>query len=342
MGEIYIKEKVMDFIYKKLIYFLLCMICISALSSEQNYYEILSVSPTASQEEITQAYNRLMSHPGHKDEHRATMIEIQEAYIILKDGPLRRIYDKKLQSQSSNTGNFSDMQMIRNQQIEKSEEEFMRAYQYAVGESSPPDRVFNLYKIATMGFKLSYRQVVSILELVIQVRAEPSFVRRAALTVIARYVDQLSIENINLLLFLGSSKNKLEDRHLNKKEGEDNINEEELVSQRDIKEMARDIADQWLKIQFEHSDRIDQLIEVVVNTDNKYSFFGYKYFRRFVLKALKDRYTEKLTPEHIRLLRNFSRQEVQYFFKIRSIVKKWNQINNACSKQMKEIGFMTR
>ena len=70
---------------KKLIYILICMICVSSMSDEKSdektYYEILSVSPTATQEETTQAYNRLMSQPDQKWGNEATMTEVHIAYM---------------------------------------------------------------------------------------------------------------------------------------------------------------------------------------------------------------------------------------------------------------------
>ena len=326
----YIKGKVMSFLQKMIFILLFIMVCLPVLSSDKSYYETLAVSPTASQEEITQAYNRLMSQPGH----HTTMTEIYLAYIVLKDESSRKIYDKQLQIKGANVGSFiSDIQETKNHWNEQSKKEFDNAYAVAVGKSYPPTRAINLHFIAVAGFELSDEQVFSILEIVTRVKKEPRFVRRAALTVLSRYVNQLTIEGINVLILLSSSKNKIDDRQISKNKDKENSVEEKLS----IKQMARDIADQWLKIQFEYSDRIDRIIEVFVNTDNKYASNAYKSFRKFVLQALEDRYAEKLTLEHIRLLQNFSRREIRHFLKIRNIVKKWNQLGNACPQQIKKL-----
>ena len=330
-----LRRDIMSLLLKKIIFILLCIVCFSSLSSEKTYYEILSVSPKATQEEITQAYNRLMSQPNQ--DHSATMLDIQLAYITLKDEKLRKFYDKRLYIQSANAEAFySDIQETRNQWMEVSKQEFNQAYLFAVGKSYPYTRAFNLYFIATAGFELSYEQIFSILSIAARVRTEPRFVRIAALTVLSRYVNQLIMDDINVLLLLSSSKNRVDDRHLNKNKDKENSTEEKL----NIKQMTRDIADQWLKIQFENSERIDRIISAVVNTDNtgdKYLSMGRKRFKKFVLQALEDQYAEKLTPEHIRLLQSFSRRKKRYLFKIRNIVKKWNQAGNACPNQIKKL-----
>ena len=242
---------------------------------------------------------------------------------------MRELYDKQLEIKSANAeGFYSDIQETKREWREESRQEFKSAYAIAVGESYPPTRAFNLSFIAVAGFELGHEEIFSILSLVTRVRTEPSFVRIAALAVLAWYVDQLMVSDIGILLLLSSSRNRIDDRHLT----------EGKIS---IKQMARDIADQWLKIQFdEYLDRLDQVIEVVVNTDNKYPNERYKWFRKFFLQALEDnQYLEKLTPEHIRLLQRFSRRDIRYFFTIRNIVNQWNrQADNTCPNLIKKLG----
>ena len=307
----------MDYIYKNLIYILLSMICAFAMSVEKTHYEILSVPPTASQEEITQAYNRLMNQTAWGDS--ATMTEIQTSYIILKDEHSRRLYDNQLrpivQSASAEA---------RQEWREESKQEFYDAYSTVVSEAYPQTKGFNLAFIAVAGFELSYEQVRNILTLVTRVKSEPNFVRVAALAALSRYVDQLMIGDIMLLILLSSSKNLVDDRHLSKKKIKKGVPS--------IKQMSREIVDQWLETKFEYSEPIDQIIEAVVDADNKYSFDTYKLFRKFILQKLKNnnRYVKKLTPEHIRALQRLSRQEKRHFFTIRNIVNQWNQLNRAC------------
>ena len=68
----------------------------------QNYYNILEISSTASEEEIRSAYRALSKkyHPdiaGNSDETQKHMAEINEAYRVLSNSNLRKQYDAKLQ-----------------------------------------------------------------------------------------------------------------------------------------------------------------------------------------------------------------------------------------------------
>lgn len=65
-----------------------------------NYYEVLGVSESASQREITKAY-RTMAMRWHPDRYKGKdatekMAEINEAYCILKDPEARQKYDQEL------------------------------------------------------------------------------------------------------------------------------------------------------------------------------------------------------------------------------------------------------
>lgn len=69
--------------------------------SEINYYEILEVSPQATQGDIKQAYRRLAKqfHPDHQREEMKSqdqIILINAAYEVLKDPQHRRLYDQQL------------------------------------------------------------------------------------------------------------------------------------------------------------------------------------------------------------------------------------------------------
>jgi molecular chaperone DnaJ len=65
-----------------------------------NHYDILHVSPAASQTEIKQAYRRLVKL-FHPDSHQKTadheqIIRINAAYEVLSDTQSRRSYDRQL------------------------------------------------------------------------------------------------------------------------------------------------------------------------------------------------------------------------------------------------------
>ncbi len=65
-----------------------------------NYYQILRVSQTATQQEIKQAYRRLAKqfHPDcqTKSANHEQIIQINAAYEVLSDGQTRRTYDLQL------------------------------------------------------------------------------------------------------------------------------------------------------------------------------------------------------------------------------------------------------
>ena len=63
----------------------------------KDYYQILGISPTATSEEIKQAYRSLSKkwHPDHNPNQDVTSImqDINEAYFILKNDSTRASYD---------------------------------------------------------------------------------------------------------------------------------------------------------------------------------------------------------------------------------------------------------
>jgi DnaJ-class molecular chaperone len=68
------------------------------MKSERDYYEVLGIAPSASAEEIREAYHKraFQYHPDrHKESEEAhkKMQEINEAYAILSDPIKRREYD---------------------------------------------------------------------------------------------------------------------------------------------------------------------------------------------------------------------------------------------------------
>jgi curved DNA-binding protein CbpA len=68
------------------------------MQSERDYYEVLGIAPSASAEEIREAYHKLAFkyHPDRnqkREEAHKKMQEINEAYAILSDPIKRREYD---------------------------------------------------------------------------------------------------------------------------------------------------------------------------------------------------------------------------------------------------------
>lgn len=78
--------------------------------SEANHYKTLRIEPNASQEEIKQAYRRLVKlfHPdiNPDDANSEQIIEINAAYEVLGDVHRRRRYDNTLRLQQNN-GNLA-------------------------------------------------------------------------------------------------------------------------------------------------------------------------------------------------------------------------------------------
>lgn len=66
----------------------------------KNYYQILEVSPEASQEEIKRAYRRLAKkyHPDQNPQAKDQFKEVAKAYETLGDESKKREYDKGLKN----------------------------------------------------------------------------------------------------------------------------------------------------------------------------------------------------------------------------------------------------
>ncbi len=76
---------------------------------DKDYYRILGVPPTASQEEIKRAYRKLARqyHPDHNPGDRRAeerLKEINEAYEVLSDPKRRRVYDATRRARGSGFG----------------------------------------------------------------------------------------------------------------------------------------------------------------------------------------------------------------------------------------------
>ena len=183
------------------IYLLLCMVCVSSVSSEQNYYEVLSVLPTASHQEIIDAYQRLAQqhHPdrGGSDEK---MAEINEAYIVLKDPKLRKEYDELLQLKSNIPEGFDLEAELK---AKKGRQTFYSAYSTVVNDFANPMTEISAFRtIARMSLELNNRQVRAIVHIVIlDIENEHEIVPRAAIKALAQYVDQLFVEDTNGAFF---------------------------------------------------------------------------------------------------------------------------------------------
>ena len=69
----------------------------------KNYYEILGVSPRASQVEVEAAYRRLAEelHPDRYPDRKERYLTIQQAYSVLCDPKRRSAYDRELSRESA-------------------------------------------------------------------------------------------------------------------------------------------------------------------------------------------------------------------------------------------------
>jgi len=76
----------------------------------ENYYDILGVKETASQDDIKKSYRKLAkeNHPdagGNEDKFK----KISEAYDTLSDDQKRRMYDQRRTNPFGGNGGFEDM-----------------------------------------------------------------------------------------------------------------------------------------------------------------------------------------------------------------------------------------
>lgn len=70
------------------------------MAQKRDYYEVLGVSKTATDEELKKAYRRLAkkyhpdANPDNKEEAEKNFKEVNEAYEVLSDAQKRRMYDQ--------------------------------------------------------------------------------------------------------------------------------------------------------------------------------------------------------------------------------------------------------
>src|SRR5438105_4035681 len=86
---------------------------------DQNYYELLEISASASQEEILKAYNRARATYGHnspalyslfnKEEAQELLRFIDEAYMVLSNQFKRKQYDQNTLAVSKPSDKESEM-----------------------------------------------------------------------------------------------------------------------------------------------------------------------------------------------------------------------------------------
>ncbi|NLE45924.1 MAG: VWA domain-containing protein [Chloroflexi bacterium] len=78
------------------------------MSAERNYYEVLGIDPSASQDAVRRAYRAMARryHPDSRSEASATTIfhEVQIAYSVLSDSDRRRAYDAHLAKSQRDDG----------------------------------------------------------------------------------------------------------------------------------------------------------------------------------------------------------------------------------------------
>ncbi len=88
-----------------------------SIESKNNYYDVLELSTSATQQELTTAYERIKTtysgdNPAiytifSEQEARALLVLIEEAYSVLGNKTLRNIYDQRLLSGSVQTADLS-------------------------------------------------------------------------------------------------------------------------------------------------------------------------------------------------------------------------------------------
>ena len=78
------------------IWLLVCIVCLLPLvAAAKDFYRVLGVKPHASEREIKSAYRKKARHM-HPDKHpdkAEAFMEVSEAYQVLSDPELRRVYD---------------------------------------------------------------------------------------------------------------------------------------------------------------------------------------------------------------------------------------------------------
>ena len=70
------------------------------MANKRDYYEVLGVSKTATEDELKKAYRKLAkkyhpdANPDNKEEAEAKFKEVNEAYEVLSDPKKRQMYDQ--------------------------------------------------------------------------------------------------------------------------------------------------------------------------------------------------------------------------------------------------------
>ena len=282
-----------------------------------SYYEILDVPNTASAQLIQQAYRVLAwnHHPDHQnaeDQQVANqrMAEINQAYSVLKHPEMRRQYDRLL-----NHTNIYGVDSVKT--------ELYNSFEQAISSYNEVTRAIHFYIISVAKGKLKLplndQQVHSILRVVVDIGGTEKFVREAAIIALENYVDQLWIEDIDLLLLLSSSKNKIDNQGMStsslanqikgalgfkQSNGDQSVMAEinsnavspvpdtavsvprenapeEFLYKRGIKQIAKEIVDRWFQIYLQKPFAIDQMIQVIVDKDRRF-----RKISRFRKKAL--------------------------------------------------------
>ena len=189
--------------------FLFCSFFAFSSELKKTYYEILNVSNTATPDEIRKAYRTqaMKYHPDRmtdQEEANEKMSNINTAYSILQQPEVRAQYDQILQSIQG--GRTRDLEI-----------QFYDAFEMAVSDHSNEIKravSFSFIDVVSHAIKieLSDQQVHSIVKVVIDINNSTKLVRRLALIALESYIDQLFIEDIELLIILSSSKNRIDDQ----------------------------------------------------------------------------------------------------------------------------------
>ncbi len=311
---------------------------------ERNYYEILGVSAEAKPNEIVHAYRKqaMKHHPDRTiklgvETTMEIMAKINEAYSVLKNPKSRRQYDEFLSSAAAGFSHIIDRI------------DFYFAFEQAV---SPYSHGFSkamwFYVMDEMRGELNDQQIHSIVKVIVDVENEYELVRRAGITVLEHYFKQLYIGDIELLLILSSSRNKMDDQDLKQllfkkttffmdrisrknllPSQFKNQNFEEPEKEIGIKKRAERITDKWFVHKFHHSRYIDQILKIAAGSDDQYvETNGSDFLRKGVLDVLENN-VEKLNFSQVQQLQSFSkssRWSRRLRRRAKRVVKRWKQL----------------
>lgn len=120
----------------------------------ENYYDVLEIAPSASEEVIRSAYKTLVKkyHPdvykGDKNYAHQQMLKINEAYEVLSDAEKRRKYDTQFHTDDHQSTTFQESASKATQEPPPYRPAGNTAYTYGPGYSKPKGCLPRLFKFA--------------------------------------------------------------------------------------------------------------------------------------------------------------------------------------------------